>query len=74
MHLLVDAASNRIIREATPEEVAASEESDKSGNAGIFPCDWRSEGGWMGEDWRDCYTFNTDNVSTILSSAWEVEE
>lgn len=48
---LIDAATHEPIRSATAAERLAS----GAATDGIIPVDWRSDGGWNGEDYRLCY-------------------
>lgn len=49
---LCDSDSNDTLREATQDETV---DSVLAGPEGHIVVDWRSEGGWNGEDYRRCY-------------------
>ena len=49
---LCDSETGDVIREATESE---ARESVAAGHEGHIVVDWRTEGGWMGEDFRRCY-------------------
>lgn len=49
---LTDSETGDVIREATIAEACASAEAGQEGHIVV---DWRTEGGWNGEDFRRCY-------------------
>jgi hypothetical protein len=49
---LCDSETGDVIRAATETE---ARESVAASDEGHIVVDWRSEGGWMGEDFRRCY-------------------
>ncbi len=59
---LYDYDSHEQIREATPEEARLSAE-DAYGPDGLILVDWRSEGGWRGENYRRCYVIEEKATS-----------
>ena len=53
---LYDYQTGDAIRPATRQERDSSDAEVASGNhEGVIAVDWRTEGGWNGEDFRQCY-------------------
>lgn len=53
---LMDYKTGEYIRPATKEEREASDHEVACGrHEGVIPVDWRSEGGWDGENYRSCW-------------------